>query len=188
MHALVVYETSFGNTEAVARAIAEGLASRATVTLLNATDAPPSLTGIDLLVAGGPTHAFGLSRPSTRQDAARRGATRGATGAGLREWLAALDPGPGTASTAAFDTKVQKPRLPGSAGHAIARRLRRLGLPRLARPHTFRVTGTAGPLAAGEVDRARAWGRELAETWGPRRTRRPARPRSLRSAPAATPA
>jgi hypothetical protein len=192
MHALVVYETSFGNTEAVARAVAEGLATRATVQVVDAATAPESLAGVDLAVVGGPTHAFGLSRVSTRQDARRRGASRGDVERGLREWLAELDAGPRTTSTAAFDTKVSRPRLPGSAARRAHRRLRRLGLAALARPRTFRVSGTEGPLRDGELDRAREWGRELAAQWGPRRgraSRGGARRRPSRSTePAAPPA
>jgi hypothetical protein len=95
VRALVVFESSFGNTEAVARAVAEGLALLGTVELVEACDAPARLPGdIDLVVAGGPTHAFGLSRVSTRDDAVRRGALhsvttglrRPATAPGMRWW------------------------------------------------------------------------------------------------------
>jgi hypothetical protein len=63
---------------------------------------------------------------------------------------------------AAFDTRVSKPRLPGSAAAAAEKRLRRLGFRVAARSRSFYVDGTTGPLVAGEPDRARHWGEELA--------------------------
>ena len=64
--------------------------------------------------------------------------------------------------TAAFDTKVRKPRLPGSAAHAAARRLRKKGGRMSVPPETFfYVLDYEGPLAPGELDRARAWGARL---------------------------
>jgi hypothetical protein len=161
MRALVVYESMFGNTETVARAVAEGLSS-ALVTEVVEVSKAPRLVGGDLLVVGGPTHALGMSRPKTRADAlTQSGGTLASPGDGIREWLGALAPGYGKA--AAFDTKVAHPRVPGSAAHAAARRLHRLGFTLVGKPHTFYVGGTKGPLADGETDRARAWGRGLAE-------------------------
>jgi len=160
MKALVVYESMFGNTETVARAVADGLAETCQVTVADVASAP-SAEGMDLLVAGAPTHAFGLSRPSSREQAGRSGAVRaGATAAGLREYLAAAPPLTGLAA-AAFDTRVDKP-ITGSAARKADRRLRRLGCRMLVPPAGFRVAGTAGPLLPGEADRARRWAAALA--------------------------
>ena len=162
MKALVVYESMFGNTETIARAIADGLGETCEVTLADVT-AAPAAEGIDLLVAGAPTHAFGLSRPSSREQAKQSGAVRaGATGAGLREYLATSPPLTGLAA-ATFDTRVDKP-ITGSAARKADRRLRRLGCRMLVPPGSFRVTGTTGPLLAGEADRARRWATVLAAT------------------------
>src|SRR4051794_1781497 len=91
--ALVVYESMFGCTEEVARAIADGLLDGGfTIRVVDVRDAEPACEiGFDLLVVGAPTHAFSLSRPRTRQDAVRQGARPGAADAGLREWLHAMD-------------------------------------------------------------------------------------------------
>jgi hypothetical protein len=63
MHALVVYESMFGDTEQVAHAIAEGVGTRAVVRVVAIGDAPtPVPDTVDLVVVGGPTHAFGMSR------------------------------------------------------------------------------------------------------------------------------
>jgi hypothetical protein len=43
----------------------------------------------------------------------------------------------------------------------ILLQLRRLGATLLAGPQSFYVTGTSGPLAPGELDRARRWGEQL---------------------------
>ena len=67
---------------------------------------------------------------------------------------------------AAFDTRFDKSKfVTGSAARRIGRVLRRHGL-RLFHPeHSFSVTGMNGPLAVGEVKRARAWGAEMASTF-----------------------
>jgi hypothetical protein len=117
---------------------------------------------VDLLVVGAPTHAFSLSRPSTREEAVTKsGEALVSRGIGLREWLDGLERDDRHLAAAAFDTKVDKPRLPGSAAHAAARRLRRVGMALVARPATFRVHGMTGPLLDGEVGRARRWGADL---------------------------
>ena len=92
MRALVVFESMFGNTEVIARAIAEGLAADATVEVVEVGSAPPTIPpGVDLLVVGGPTHAHGLSKPETRADSARRAGDRQISrGTGIREWLETL--------------------------------------------------------------------------------------------------
>jgi flavodoxin len=90
MRALVIYESMFGNTETIAQAIAEGLATRMQVDVVEVGAAPGAIDeGHDLLVVGGPTHAFGMTRPSTRQDAQQKaGHSVISAQSGLREWLA----------------------------------------------------------------------------------------------------
>ncbi|WP_053207917.1 flavodoxin family protein [Jiangella muralis] len=160
MRALVVFESMFGNTQKIAEAIADGLSVTMTVDTLEVGSAGSSLDGVDLLVVGGPTHAFGLSRRSTRANAAEKapgGVVSKATG--LREWLAEVHAD--GAMVATFDTKADKPRLPGSAAHAARRLLRRRGYRPVAAAASFFVTGTTGPLADGEEERARRWGEQL---------------------------
>jgi hypothetical protein len=164
MRALVVYESMFGNTREVAEAIAEGIGEEA---LIAEVGRRPSVDpDIDLVVVGGPTHALGLTRDSTRASA--RGQAEGgrvvSEGIGVREWLDGLPRPTAPVDAAAFDTRVAPVRVPGSAARGIARRLRRKGLHPVADPQTFWVTGTPGPLAKGERERARAWGGDLART------------------------
>jgi hypothetical protein len=164
MKALVVYESMFGNTEHVARAIARGLSKSADVTVYNVGDEPQAVSdGSDVIVAGGPTHAFSMSRPSTRVDAVKQGASSDrSTIVGLREWVDGLRPGHRGQVVATFDTRVAKVRhLPGSAAKSAARILRRRGYPAVS-SKSFYVTDTTGPLLPGEIERAEAWGQMLA--------------------------
>jgi hypothetical protein len=161
MRALVVYESMFGNTEEVARAIADGLAAHGFVTTLDVTDAPAHVdAGTDVVVVGGPTHAFGMSRPRSRTEAAEQGEIRGSTSTGIREWLATVTIDR-ACSAAAFDTRIAKPRVPGSAARRAQKRLRRLGLSIVAPGESFYVEGTTGPLVDGELVRARRWGEAI---------------------------
>lgn len=82
MYALVVYESMFGNTAAVARAVAEGLATGFDVVLQEVATAVVD-DDVSLLVVGAPTHVFGMSRPNTRQAAKEQGGNGGSVG--LRE-------------------------------------------------------------------------------------------------------
>jgi hypothetical protein len=157
MRAMVVYESMFGNTGTIAKALADGLSAGFRVDLVDVAAAPTTLdSDIGLLVVGGPTHAFGLSMQRTRLDAIRQGASNPVADVGVREWLNALHRSPGVAA-AAFDTRVDRPRVPGSAARAAARRLRRLGLRIVVAPTSFYVQGAAGPLLPGEVERAQRW-------------------------------
>jgi flavodoxin len=164
MRALVVYESIFGNTRLVAEAVADGLSSTMDVEVVGTAAAPASVDGIELVVVGGPTHAFGMTRQRTRDDARRQGEQSGhevvSTGIGMREWLEEVR-STGTAA-AAFDTRVGKPWMPGSAARGADKGLRSRGFRSVARPESFWVSGTFGPLHEGELERARRWGEQLA--------------------------
>ncbi|MFF4615523.1 flavodoxin family protein [Nonomuraea jabiensis] len=167
MDALVVYESMYGNTKQIAEAVAEGLASRVRAEVVEVGSAPDQVRPeVGLLVVGGPTHAFSMSRASTRQSAAQQ-ATQPliSTGNGVREWLATLRTSSAALGSAAFDTRVAKPRMPGSAARGIAKRLRRLGIGAVAPAQSFYVTGGQGPLVEGELERARQWGENLAASF-----------------------
>jgi hypothetical protein len=163
MRALVVYESMFGNTAEVARAIAGGLRETMPVDVREVADAPPdAVDRVDLIVAGGPTHAFSMSRPRTRAEAFAQGGMSGTVDVGLREWIRRVPSGHHAASFVTFDTKMARARRwPGSAAKSAAKAGRRHGVPAAASPKSFYVVDTAGPLVDGEVDRATAWGRAL---------------------------
>jgi hypothetical protein len=162
MRGLVVYESLFGNTARIAQAVVDGLKERLDVELHSVAEGKLP-EGADLLVIGGPTHAFSMSRVTTRQDAVNQGAKADPT-IGLREWLEELPEGNGT-PFAAFDTRVDMVRrLPGSAAKAAAKMARKRGYQSLTRPESFYVQDTPGPLLDGEAQRAEVWGAQLAES------------------------
>ena len=163
MSTMVVFESLWGNTRALAEAVAEGLGPA--VTLLDVGRAPVPLPHeVDLLVVGGPTHGHGMSRPSTRETAASDKNNNYATPTvdpGLREWIDDLPGGEGRPA-AAFDTRIDKPvLLTGSAAKGIARRLARRGFRVVEEPESFLVT-TQNRLLEGQIDRAIQWGTALA--------------------------
>jgi hypothetical protein len=165
--ALVIFESMFGNTRTIAEAVAEGLSSRFATDLTEVSVAPTRIPeDVSLVVVGGPTHAFGLTRPRTREDAANQTDRLLVSPAGgLREWLEAVDAPPSRRGAAAFDTRIEKPRLPGSAGRGAEKRLRRLGFRVVAAAESFFVTGTKGPIVPSEVERARRWAEQVAVQW-----------------------
>lgn len=169
MRAVVVFDSMFGNTQQIAQAVADGLAAAGSVELVGVADAPSRLDAdVDVLVVGGPTHAHGMSTHNSRRvtpDLAGKGAVEGRIG--LKDWLGGLTALPHGTYAAAFDTRFRKPRwLTGSAAAGAARVLRRRGCELAAPPESFFVEHTPGPLFAGELQRARAWGRQLAKTVG----------------------
>ncbi|MGF1663216.1 MAG: flavodoxin family protein [Kineosporiaceae bacterium] len=162
---LVVVESVLGHTREVAEAVAEGVrreAPGASVRVSGVADAgPDEVARASLLVVGGPTHAFSMSTPRTR-DGARDQFHVEPPARGVREWLADVPALEGR-RVAGFDTRVRFP-LPGHAAPAIVRQLRRRGGRPVAEPEGFLVAGSEGPLVEGELDRAREWGARLARS------------------------
>jgi hypothetical protein len=161
MNAVVVYESLWGNTAAVARAIAEGIGDGAVAVTTDAA-LPSLLADADLVVAGAPVLGFRLGTDEMRESIARTEA--GApippdlAHPSLRSWLDALPAG--HAACAAFETRIWwSPR--GATGD-IERRLVEAGHRRVARAEKFVVVDKYGPLRDGELERATAWGRQLA--------------------------
>ena len=173
--AVVVYESLFGDAEKIARAVAEGLSGSLDVEVIAAVDAPPELgPDVRLLVVGGPNHAMSMPRQATREGAVKQyGAEIADTSTGLHEWLDGAQVSRGL-SGAAFDTRMDHPKLITKMDHASRteeKLLHKLGATLAAPAEHFHVVDTKGPLAAGEEDRARQWGAALAEivTAGSRR-------------------
>ena len=161
MKAIVVYESLWGNTAAVARAIAEGLGPGAQArSTAEATSAV--VAGAELIVAGAPLFAFQLPTDKIRETIRGKASTFPAppdlSHPALRAWLETVPPGKGRA--AAFETRIWWS--PGGATGAILRALKKAGYAPLARGKRFRVAGLTGPLKPGELERARAWGAALA--------------------------
>ena len=168
MKVIVVFESMFGNTKVLAQDVRDGLADAgADVALLGVVDAGTELVDCDLVVLAAPTHALSLSRPQTRADAVKKGADPACASTGIREWIDALGRTRSATSAhppvAVLDTRVRKARRwSGSAAKRAARTLRKDGF-EVVEQMSFFVEGVSGPVSPGEHQRARMWGRHLAE-------------------------
>jgi flavodoxin len=151
MKTLVVYESKYGNTERVARTLAGRFGEVVTTELaaLNTSTPSPSIEGIELLVAGGPTQGHGM-------------------GPAMRDFLDAIPEGAlSGVRVAAFDTRLRGMKwLTGSAAGQIGKALTHKGATSLTEPASFLVTGGEGPLAEGELERARTWASFIMEVGG----------------------
>jgi flavodoxin len=147
MKALVIYDSQYGNTEQVARAIAASLEEQIQVQIISARTASRfDVKDANLIAMGCPTQGHGLS-PAMRA---------------LLERLP-VNSLPGVPALA-FDTRLHLPGwLSGVAAGQIARHLQRIGC-RIILPHeSFFVSGSEGPLVEGELERAAAWARRALE-------------------------
>ncbi len=162
MKAIVVYESHWGNTAAIARAVAEGIGADAQA-LSTAEATAAVVAGADLIVAGAPLLGFSLPTEAMVKSLAKEqpGAPAPAdvSHPAMRAWLDVLHQGNGSA--AAFETRIWWS--PGSAAKAILGQLTKLSYQPAARPQRFIVAGRYGPLRAGEIERARGWGAALAQ-------------------------
>ena len=162
MKAIVVYESHWGNTAAIACAIAEGIGPEASA-LSTAEATGDALSGVDLIVAGAPLLGFSLPTESMVKglagEAGKAPAPPDMSHPSMRSWLENLGKGSGRA--AAFETRIWWS--PGSAAKAILGKLEAAGYRPAAQPQRFAVKGRYGPLRDGELERAKAWGAELAE-------------------------
>ncbi len=153
MRALVVYDSVYGNTEKVARAVAEGIAPLGEAKVVRAAEADVSeVRSIDLLFIGSPVHA---GRPTE--------AVRGFVNSIPADVL-------GRIGVATFDTrmKVGLAKIFGYAGERMAKSLKERGANLLAGPEGFIVEGKKGPLREGELERAAGWAKRVAEAQKPR--------------------
>ena len=160
MKALVVYESHWGNTAAVARAVAEGLGQGARAVSTAEADAA-AVKDVDLLVVGAPVIGFRLATPQMLDGMRTRPGVKNPPDLShplVRTWLEGLPAG--TVAVAAFDTRVRGPF--GSAAPAILEALQKAGYRQVAQPQGFKVKGSEGPLRDGELERAAEWGKELA--------------------------
>jgi flavodoxin len=150
MKALVVYDSQYGNTEQVARAIAEALGG----TAVRAGQASAGdVKEHELLVVGSPTQG---GQPTAAVRAFLKAIpARGLEGVGV----AAFD-----TRIAAQDSGLFLKLLMGVIGYAagkIDKALETKGGRRIAAVEGFIVTGKEGPLKEGELVRAAAWARTL---------------------------
>jgi flavodoxin I len=147
MKALIVYDSVYGNTEKIARAIAEAITPSGEVKVLQAGEANPSeLESTDLLIVGSPTHG-GRPTPAVQN---------------LLNKVTKLQ----DIKVAAFDTRTPTKlvKVFGYAAGRIANNLKKKGGNLIASPEGFFVTGSKGPLKEGEIERAAAWAKGILES------------------------
>jgi flavodoxin len=148
MRALVVYDSVYGNTEKIARAIAAGIALFGEVKVLRASETNLSeLEFIELLVVGSPVQG---GRPTQADQALLKNIPVNALG---------------NTSVAAFDTRMTSrfAKLFGYAAERIANGLKEKGAHLVALPEGFVVEGGEGPLREGELERVAGWAKGIVE-------------------------
>jgi flavodoxin len=145
--ALVVYDSVYGNTEKVAKILAEGLKGEGVDVSVARADAVKSdeLSGVDLLCVGGPVHAWNMTKS-------------------VKEFLEQVKSAEGMAGKKAFafDTKM-KTRLSGSAADKIERKLKDAGLTIAKHNESAIVQGREGPLEENAEVTFKQIGAELAK-------------------------
>ncbi len=146
MKALVVYDSLYGNTEKVARALAHGMRGGGVdveCVRANAVDVG-TLGGYDMLVIGGPTHKLGLSDT-------------------MKAFMKQFKEADVTNKKAfAFDTKL-KSRFAGSAAKKIEQQMKQSGI-NVVKPYVSAiVTGSEGPLKEGTEAQFEQIGTEIAQ-------------------------
>lgn len=164
MNVFVIVESCYGNTRRLADEISQGIRNAGSdVVVESASRAPMSFDDdIDLVIAGAPTHGFSLPNASTRQNAAFKSKDEGNAieSLGLREWIEHVELTP-QLHIVLFSTVMRGFSLLGSANKGGTKALRARGFERVSNGEAFFVKGSRGPIAEGELHRARAWGESL---------------------------
>jgi flavodoxin len=156
MKSIIIYDSLYGNTENIARAIGNSLAEWGESSLLRVGDVNMDvLGGIQLMIVGSPTQGF---RPTEA----------------VKTFLKAIPENQlKEIKVAAFDTRFtpsdidKTPVLPyfvkifGYAADPIAKALQKKGGKLVIAPEGFYVEGKEGPLIDGELERAATWARKL---------------------------
>jgi flavodoxin len=150
MKTLVVYDSVYGNTEQIARAIGGAMAGD--VKVLRAGEVNPAeLEGLNLLIVGAPTQG---GRPTPA----------------MRDFLNKISKSVmKDVKVAAFDTRISA-KWVGIFGYAagkIASSLKKKGGALILPPEAFFVKGTQGPLKEGELERAATWAQEVIKSINP---------------------
>jgi flavodoxin len=151
MNALVVYDSVFGNTEKIARAIGNALGALGSIETLSVNQvSAETLRGRDVLIVGSPTRGFRPTEALAKfLDALPKNHLAGVRVASFDTRIA-LE----TINSSVFRFIVDKG---GYAASHIVKSLEKKGGKRIAPPEGFFVTGEQGPLKDGELERAARW-------------------------------
>lgn len=157
MRSLVVYDSQFGNTERVAQVIAKVLDEFGPARAAHVHEtASTQLRDVELLLLGCPTQAWNAT-------------------SAMRTFIERLPIEVLRApKVVCFDTRMHVPRwMARFAGPQLAKQLKKLGVMPVASTEGFFVKEREGPLEDGEVQRAAAWARQVAEQVLSREVRAP---------------
>jgi len=155
MKALIIYDSVYGNTEQIARAIANGFIPYKDIVLLRVCEVKPELLKeLNILIAGSPTQRFRLTSP-------------------MNDMLGSIPlNGLKGVKAAAFDTRLSLSHIESSierfavknggyAAKGIANKLKKSGGELVMPPEGFFVKGMEGPLLEGELERAADWAKQI---------------------------
>jgi flavodoxin len=146
MKSLVIYDSVYGNTEKIARAIGDALGKPGEVKVVRPGEVDQAeLQSFDLLVIGSPVQGGRATR-------AVQDLVNNIPANGLKN-----------VRVATFDTRMRHwvATVLGYAGDRMARTLKKKGASVVSAPGGFIVIGKEGPLAKGEIERAAAWAKGL---------------------------
>lgn len=144
MKVLVVYDSVYGNTERIAKAIGEAVAGDVQVARVGEISAT-GLQPVDVMIVGSPTLGGRPTEP-------------------IQNFLAAVPPEAIKGiRVASFDTRYSGKfvKLFGFAAEKIMQSLEAKGGRSVPPLGEFVVTGKKGPLKEGELERAASWAREI---------------------------
>jgi flavodoxin I len=152
---LLVYDSVFGNTEKIARAIGNTVNSGGAVEICRVSDYKPELLAdVSLVIIGSPTRGF---RPTKN----------------IIDLINNMPAGTlKKIRVAAFDTRISTLDIKskflsfmvnvfGYAAKPIASRLKKKGGSLIIAPEGFFVNDSQGPLKDGELERAVEWGKQI---------------------------
>lgn len=152
MNCVIVYDSAYGNTAKVARAIGVAVSDYGQSVVLFVDEADNSkLAGIDLLIIGSPTQA-------------------GTATQAIQDFITQLPKLSGV-KFAVFDTRFDENdqgmvlrlfmKTLGYAAEKMSVAIEAKGGEMIQAPAGFIVTGKEGPLKDGELERATGWSRDL---------------------------
>jgi len=155
MNVLIIYDSVFGNTDQIARAIGDTIGAKEPVQTLQVNSVKTeNIRDVELLIVGSPTRGF---RPTEA----------------IQAFLKALaETDLKGVRVAAFDTRIMLSDIKspffrfivntgGYAANVIGKHLKKLGGYLLVPPEGFFVNGQEGPLTDGELERAHDWALQL---------------------------
>jgi flavodoxin I len=144
METLIVFDSTYGNTEKIAKAIYDAITGEVKVIRVGIAN-PAELEMIDLLIVGSPTNG---GRPTPA----------------IQRYLDAIsEPVIKGKKVAAFDTRysTRMVKIFGFAADRISDRLKAKGATVVSSPMGFFVKGKKGPIKGGELERASEWAKEI---------------------------